>query len=116
MFGRGSVTWIFLALLTVSPLSGARADAGGDCSVVSQAAFCEPKDRAKNKAKEKTKAKEQAKQREPADAQRALLKTAVGRLAQQRRGLTDLFTIGVAGWADQDVFVKELDGTLASLT
>ncbi len=40
----------------------------------------------------------------------------MGRLAPQRKGATDLYTIGVAGWADQDVFVKELDGTLASLT
>ena len=116
MFGRGSVTWTFLALLTVSPLSGVRADAGGDCSVVSQAAFCEPKDKARNKAKEKTKAKQQTKQREPADAQRALLKAAVGRLAPQRNGVTDLYTIGVAGWAGEDVFIKELDGTIASLT
>jgi hypothetical protein len=108
MFGRGVVAWICLALLTVTPLSGARADAGGDCSGVSHAAFCAPKDKAKEKAK--------AKQRAPADAQRALLKSVVGRLAPQRQGATDLYTIGVAGWADQDVFVKELDGTLASLT
>ncbi len=110
MFGRGGVAWICLALLTVSPLSGARADAGGDCSVVSQSAFCAPRDKAKNKARQK------AKQRAPADAQAALLKSAVARLAPQRTGVTDLYTIGVAGWADQDVFVKELNGTLASLT
>jgi len=30
--------------------------------------------------------------------------------------VTDLYTIGVAGWADQDVFIKELDGTIGSLT
>ncbi len=53
MFGRGGVAWICLALLTVSPLSGARADAGGDCSVVSQAAFCEPKDKAKEQSQGK---------------------------------------------------------------
>jgi len=116
MFGRGSVAWVCLALLTVTPLSGVRADAGGACSAVSQAAFCEPKDKAKAKAKQKAKAREQVKQREPAGAQRALLKAAVGRLTPQRKGTTDLYTIGVAGWADQDVFVKELDGTLASLT
>ena len=109
MFGRGGVVWIVLALLTVTSLSGVHADAGDACSVGSHAAFCEPKDKAKGKAKEKTK------QREPSDAQRALLKAAVGRLAPQRQGATDLYTIGVAGWADQDVFVKELDGTLASL-
>ena len=110
MFGRGGVAWICLALLTVSPHSGAHADTVGDCSVVSHATLCEPKDKAKGKVKEK------AKQRDSSDAQRALLKSAVGRLAPQRRGATDLYTIGVAGWADQDVFVKELDGTLASLT
>jgi hypothetical protein len=115
MFGRGGVAWICLALLTVSPLPGARADAGGDCSAVSQSAFCASRDHARNRARQKTRAK-QAKQREPAGTQDALLKSAVARLAPQRKGVTDLYTIAVAGWADQDVFVKELDGTLASLT
>jgi len=56
-------------------------------------------------------------QKESADErQRALLKSAVGRLAPQRKGVTDLYTIGVAGWADEDVFIKELDGAIASLT
>ena len=76
MFGRGGVAWICLALLTASPLlasplSGARADAGGDCSVGSQAAFCEPKDKAKDKAKEK-------KQSQAARAGRRATRTAEG--------------------------------------
>jgi hypothetical protein len=50
-----------------------------------------------------------------AATQQALVKSAVARLAPQRKKTTDLYTIGVAGWADQDVFVKELDGALASL-
>ena len=74
---------------------------------------------AKTRERRRTKAKEKTKpqKKESADAQqRALLKSAVGRLAPQRKGVTDLYTIGVAGWADEDVFIKELDGTLASLT
>jgi hypothetical protein len=44
-----------------------------------------------------------------------LLKTEVDALAPQRKGTTDMYVIGLAGWADQDVFVKELDGALASV-
>ena len=84
-----------------------------DCSVATPANYCEPKDKAKDKSKEKAKPRPQ---KDSADAQqRALLKSAVGRLAPQRKGVTDLYTIGVAGWADEDVFIKELDGALASL-
>src|SRR6202042_2507362 len=43
-----------------------------------------------------------------------LLKTAVDGLAPQQKGTIDFYAIGLAGWADQDVFVKELDGALAS--
>ncbi|HZO45848.1 MAG TPA: C13 family peptidase [Xanthobacteraceae bacterium] len=77
---------------------------------MSQALRCEPGDKAKAKSKEKPEAQTK-KQRE----QSAFLKAAVAGLAPQRKGVTDLYTIGVAGWADQDVFVKELDGTLAAL-
>jgi hypothetical protein len=48
-------------------------------------------------------------------AQPALLKTEVDALAPQQKGTTDVYAIGLAGWADQDVFVKELDGALASI-
>lgn len=48
-------------------------------------------------------------------AQPALLQAQVSRLAPQRKGVTDIYAIGVAGWADQDVFIKELDGALASI-
>ena len=48
-------------------------------------------------------------------SQPALLKAEVDRLAPQRKGTTDIYVIGLAGWADQDVFVKELDGALASI-
>jgi len=48
-------------------------------------------------------------------AQLDLLKTEVDALAPQHKGATDIYVIGVAGWADQDVFVKELDGALTSI-
>jgi hypothetical protein len=46
-------------------------------------------------------------------AQPALMDEAIARLAPQTRGETDVYTIGIAGWAEQDVFIKELDGALA---
>jgi hypothetical protein len=48
-------------------------------------------------------------------AQPALLGAEVSGLAPQRKGVTDIYAIGIAGWADQDVFVKELDGGLATI-
>jgi hypothetical protein len=47
--------------------------------------------------------------------QPALLDAAVANLAPQRPGVTDVYTIGIAGWAEQDVFIKELNGGLDSL-
>jgi hypothetical protein len=115
-FGRGRIAAACLALLVAGSLSGSRADFAidsvqrADCGVASQTQACEPKDKVKEKSKPRP-------QKETADTQqRALLKSAVGRLAPQRKGVTDLYTIGVAGWADEDVFIKELDGTIASLT
>jgi hypothetical protein len=113
---RGGIAGVCLALLIAGSLSN---DVRADCSAAPAAIHCEAKDQAKDKAKAKEKAKEKAKpqKKEAADAQqRTLLKSAVGRLAPERKGATDLYTIGVAGWADEDVFVKELDGTIASLT
>ena len=48
-------------------------------------------------------------------AQPGLLRASLTRLAPQRRGQTDVYTLALAGWADQDVFRKELDGALAVL-
>lgn len=48
-------------------------------------------------------------------AQPALMDEAVARLVPQIRGRTDIYALGVAGWAQQDVFVKELDGALAAI-
>jgi hypothetical protein len=48
-------------------------------------------------------------------AQSDLLDGEVSSLAPQRKGKTDIYVVGVAGWADQEVFVKELDGALASI-
>lgn len=48
-------------------------------------------------------------------AQPALLKAELARLAPPRKGATDVYALGIAGWADQDVFGKELDGGLQAL-
>ena len=126
--GRGRIARCVFALLIASALSGAPAIVGadgvrrgGDCSVATPTAVCEPKDKAATQdktAKDKGKAKEKAPaKKESADAQqRTLLTSAVGRLEPQRKGITDLYAIGVAGFADEDVFIKELDGAIASLT
>jgi hypothetical protein len=47
--------------------------------------------------------------------QQALLKAEIDRLAPQRPGVTDVYTLGIAGWGEQDVFRKELDGGLQVL-
>jgi len=48
-------------------------------------------------------------------SQRALLQAEVARLAKPAKGVTNVYALGVAGWADQDVFLKEVDGGLAAL-
>ena len=48
-------------------------------------------------------------------AQPALLQAAIARLAPQREGVTDIYALGIAGSAEQDVFLKELDGGLDSI-
>ncbi len=48
-------------------------------------------------------------------AQPALLQAEVSRLAPPRRGAVDVYALGIAGWADQGVFVKELDGGLQAI-
>ncbi len=47
--------------------------------------------------------------------QHALLQTEVGRLAPPNQGTTNVYALGIGGWADQDVFLKELDGGLAAI-
>jgi len=49
------------------------------------------------------------------DAQPSLLQAEIARLAPQRKDVVDFYALGIAGWADQDVFVKELDGGLESI-
>jgi hypothetical protein len=49
-------------------------------------------------------------------AQPALLQAQIAHLAPQRKGVTDIYALGIAGWAEQDVFIKELDGGLESLS
>ncbi len=48
-------------------------------------------------------------------AQRSLLQAEIAGLAPPTIGATNVYAIGVAGWAGQDVFLKELDGGLAVL-
>jgi hypothetical protein len=48
-------------------------------------------------------------------AQPRLLQAEIAQLAPQRSGVTDVYAIGIAGWAEQDVFPKELDGALATI-
>jgi hypothetical protein len=49
-----------------------------------------------------------------AEKQTDLLNAEVAKLAP-RQGAADIYAIGIAGWADQEVFVKELNGALASI-
>jgi hypothetical protein len=48
-------------------------------------------------------------------AQPELMEAAIARLAPQTPGQADIYAIGIAGWAEQDVFIKELDGALAAV-
>jgi hypothetical protein len=47
--------------------------------------------------------------------QAALLQAEVAQLAPPRQGATDVYALGLAGCAEQDVFLKELDGGLAAI-
>jgi hypothetical protein len=47
-------------------------------------------------------------------AQPGLLKAEIARLAP-RQDATNVYALGIAGWAEQDVFIKELDGGLQSI-
>jgi hypothetical protein len=48
-------------------------------------------------------------------AQQSLLQAELASLAPPTKGATNVYALGIAGWADQDVFLKELDGGLAAL-
>jgi hypothetical protein len=48
-------------------------------------------------------------------SQPALLQSEAARLAPSRKGETEIYALGVAGWGEQDVFRKELDGGLEAL-
>jgi hypothetical protein len=48
-------------------------------------------------------------------AQPPLLQAEVAHLAPSRKGTTGIYALGLAGWAEQDVFAKELDGGLAAI-
>jgi hypothetical protein len=47
--------------------------------------------------------------------QATLLQEQFSALPPQQPGVTDVYAIGVAGWAQEDVFLKELNGALASI-
>jgi hypothetical protein len=49
-------------------------------------------------------------------AQSSLLQAEIAQLAPARKGSTEVYALGIAGWAGQDVFVKELDGGLAAIS
>jgi hypothetical protein len=44
-----------------------------------------------------------------------LLEAELKKLLPERKGTTDIYAIGVAGWSAQNVFIKELNGGLAAL-
>jgi hypothetical protein len=50
-----------------------------------------------------------------AQGQDALLAGEAADLAPTVKGATNIYALGIAGWADQDVFLKELDGGLAAM-
>jgi hypothetical protein len=45
----------------------------------------------------------------------SLLQREFAGLAPSRKGETEIYTLAIAGWADQDVFIKELNGALAAI-
>jgi hypothetical protein len=48
-------------------------------------------------------------------SQPSLLAAEIKKLLPERKGTTDIYAIGIAGWSDQDVFSKELNGGLSAL-
>jgi Peptidase C13 family len=44
-----------------------------------------------------------------------LLEAEMKKLLPERKGTTDIYAIGIAGWSAQDVFIKELNGGLSAL-
>jgi hypothetical protein len=48
-------------------------------------------------------------------SQPSLVEAEVKRLLPEQKGKADIYAIGIAGWSDQDVFIKELNGGLAAL-
>jgi hypothetical protein len=104
---RPAFAWLMASALLASSVACAGSIAFADsinCDRAAPQDVCERK----NSVKQVRQNAEDAKQR-------ALVAAAAARLAPQRKGITDLYTIGAAAWADEDVFVKELDGTIASL-
>jgi len=49
------------------------------------------------------------------ELQHSLLQAEVAALVPPKQGAANVYAIGIAGWAGQDVFLKELDGGLAIL-
>jgi hypothetical protein len=49
-------------------------------------------------------------------SQPSLLAAEIKKLLPERKGTTDIYAIGIAGWSDQDVFTKELNGGLSALS
>ena len=49
-------------------------------------------------------------------SQPALLEQGAASLSPQRPGVADVYVVGVSGWADQEVFRKELDGAFDAVS
>ena len=49
-------------------------------------------------------------------AQHSLLQTELASLTPRKKDATNIYALGIAGWAEQDVFLKELDGALAAIS
>jgi hypothetical protein len=48
-------------------------------------------------------------------SQPSLLAAEIKKLLPERKGTTDIYAVGIAGWSDHDVFTKELNGGLSAL-
>jgi len=44
-----------------------------------------------------------------------LLEAEMKKLLPERKGMTDIYAVGIAGWSSRNVFIKELDGGLSAL-
>jgi hypothetical protein len=48
-------------------------------------------------------------------SQPLLLEAEMKKFLPERKGMTDIYAVGIAGWSSQNVFIKELEGGLSAL-